>query len=423
MGHKFWSLDLTAATDRFPIALQEKLMANIYDESLALSWKNILVNRDFKFNDSDIRYSVGQPMGAYSSWAVFTITHHLVVHWAAHLCGLENFNKYILLGDDIVINHDKVAQKYISIMTKLGVEISMNKTHISRNTYEFAKRWIQNKIEISGIPLRGILNNLENPLIVLQQLMVFTIRSSTNHKGTLLEVVSKMYHQLKIGRRFYSSSNIFKRCFHFYHILRYAYGLTTASEIRGYLSRVITNPDILIPNDTVIPLFLRAVLSHGLSNLAERAGNEIRNHTQVFRTHFEKFDDYDMSDLGFHPSFCAFQSKIWKLKTDLMEMRNSKEFNLLDSMSLMQVESPEKLVLNFRDSHKLVPKLDKLWNFAIQSLKKINDENYENYGFVWNFENNDDLKPWESHYIDGLSQVHQELDSLKTPITSMHLYW
>jgi hypothetical protein len=79
-------------------------------------------------------------MGAYSSWAAFTITHHLVVHWAAHLCGLENFKKYIILGDDIVINHDRVARKYIKIMNNLGVDISLNKTHVSKNTYEFAKR-------------------------------------------------------------------------------------------------------------------------------------------------------------------------------------------------------------------------------------------------------------------------------------------
>jgi hypothetical protein len=79
-------------------------------------------------------------MGAYSSWATFTLTHHLVVAWAAKLSGLDNFNNYIILGDDIVINHDTVAQNYIAVMNKLGVEISLQKTHVSFNTYEFAKR-------------------------------------------------------------------------------------------------------------------------------------------------------------------------------------------------------------------------------------------------------------------------------------------
>jgi hypothetical protein len=98
-------------------------------------------------------------MGAYSSWAAFTLTHHLVVHWSAFLCGMYDFKDYIILGDDIVIKNNRVAQKYISIMNKLGVEISMQKTHISKDTYEFAKRWIRNGIEISPLPIRGIANN------------------------------------------------------------------------------------------------------------------------------------------------------------------------------------------------------------------------------------------------------------------------
>jgi len=56
------------------------------------------------------------------------------------LCKIDNFTDYILLGDDIVIRNDKVAQKYITIMTRLGVDISIPKTHVSKNTYEFAKR-------------------------------------------------------------------------------------------------------------------------------------------------------------------------------------------------------------------------------------------------------------------------------------------
>lgn len=56
------------------------------------------------------------------------------------MCGKDNFNNYILLGDDIVIRDNKVANKYITIMTRLGVDISVAKTHVSKDTYEFAKR-------------------------------------------------------------------------------------------------------------------------------------------------------------------------------------------------------------------------------------------------------------------------------------------
>jgi hypothetical protein len=68
------------------------------------------------------------------------LTHHAVVHFCATLEGHPNFDQYIILGDDIVIKNDKVAKRYIDVMSKLGVEISTMKTHVSDDTYEFAKR-------------------------------------------------------------------------------------------------------------------------------------------------------------------------------------------------------------------------------------------------------------------------------------------
>lgn len=88
-----------------------------------------------------ITYVVGQPMGGYSSWAVFTLCHHLVVQYASTLCGNKGFfTGYRLLGDDIVISDKLVASKYQEIMTTLGVEISESKSHISKECYEMAKR-------------------------------------------------------------------------------------------------------------------------------------------------------------------------------------------------------------------------------------------------------------------------------------------
>jgi hypothetical protein len=66
----FYSLDLSAATDRFPIKLQKKLLSYIYNDAyFANNWANLLSNREFfsKELNSTLRYSVGQPMGAYSS--------------------------------------------------------------------------------------------------------------------------------------------------------------------------------------------------------------------------------------------------------------------------------------------------------------------------------------------------------------------
>jgi UTP-glucose-1-phosphate uridylyltransferase len=71
---------------------------------------------------------------------MFALCHHLIVAIAASRCGIDNFKHYIILGDDIVINNDRVAKKYMKIIKDLGIEISVAKTHVSSDTYEFAKR-------------------------------------------------------------------------------------------------------------------------------------------------------------------------------------------------------------------------------------------------------------------------------------------
>jgi hypothetical protein len=63
---------------------------------------------------------------------------------------------YVLLGDDIVLTNDAVAKEYRTIMNELGVSISEQKTHVSQDTYEFAKRWIHRGLEVTGAPLGSL---------------------------------------------------------------------------------------------------------------------------------------------------------------------------------------------------------------------------------------------------------------------------
>jgi len=51
-----------------------------------------------------------------------------------------SFDQYIILGDDVVIKDNKIASIYRGQMMRLGVEVSPSKTHVSKTTYEFAKR-------------------------------------------------------------------------------------------------------------------------------------------------------------------------------------------------------------------------------------------------------------------------------------------
>lgn len=90
----------------------------------------------FSYRDKVIHYSVGQPMGAYSSWAMLALTHHFLVQ---SYYSRSPERDYAILGDDVVVP-EHLANHYLNVMTSLGVSISMAKSIVSSEMIEFAKR-------------------------------------------------------------------------------------------------------------------------------------------------------------------------------------------------------------------------------------------------------------------------------------------
>jgi hypothetical protein len=163
----FHSLDLTAATDRMPIALQKRVIAQIIGTEKSEAWSRILVDYPFQVTTLDenskrvtreVKYNTGQPMGAYSSWPAMALTHHVLVQVSALRCGyIGYFDKYFLLGDDLVIARNDVAKAYLDLIASLGMPYSPEKTHTGKTVFEFAKRWFQDGQEITGYPIGGVL--------------------------------------------------------------------------------------------------------------------------------------------------------------------------------------------------------------------------------------------------------------------------
>jgi hypothetical protein len=72
---------------------------------------------------------------------MMALTHHVMVLVAARRAGHTGYNRYALLGDDLVIADKSVADAYLVIAGDLGVEINISKSLISRDgVSEFAKR-------------------------------------------------------------------------------------------------------------------------------------------------------------------------------------------------------------------------------------------------------------------------------------------
>jgi len=304
---------------------------------LAQSWQSILNSRSFTTPEGlQLKYSTGQPMGTYSSWCVFTLTHHLVVYYCAHLCGLKNFDQYMILGDDIVIKNNAVAEAYIKVIKGLGVEISLQKTHVSDDTYEFAKRWIQPKQsrEITGLPLGGLLRNFNNPNIVFTILYdYFKIKNNYIPFGanSLVELVKKIYSNLKLGNRFYSLNlKTITSLKNFSLMLDIVFGYYSYDKLRNLFSMNITNENYMIPDERTILNELKRILSKGLTSRILQMNAAILQTPKDLLDKFNPESQEDYDKLQFNTVFLSIYNTISRFRNikleDLDDLHNiSKE--------------------------------------------------------------------------------------------------
>jgi len=175
-GHA-WCYDLSAATDRLPIKLQIAILDSLFGHiecsgydtgvSYGQAWADLLTKRAYvlpaqprlSVERMELHYAVGQPMGAYSSWAMLNLCHHLILQYINQMIYKEGkwYENYEVLGDDIVIFDRKVASMYLQVMeTYLDVKCNQSKSLIapSRAVIEFAKRVSIGEAEVSAFSWR-----------------------------------------------------------------------------------------------------------------------------------------------------------------------------------------------------------------------------------------------------------------------------
>lgn len=140
---ELYSFDLSAATDRWPLVLLYHIMMLLFGPDLASSMVNstlglntFSVCKPMVKRTGEVEFVCGQPLGYYSSWPLFALSHHWIVWLAAERvrpCALHGkFNAYAILGDDVVIADSGVANQYCQILDSLGVNINKSKSLISK---------------------------------------------------------------------------------------------------------------------------------------------------------------------------------------------------------------------------------------------------------------------------------------------------
>jgi len=172
-GKSCSSIDLTSATDVFPLKFQtdcifrlcslfagdSHIFLSALKEQLSLftyiSREEWLLPPDMCDaisvpTGSTGRWKTGQPLGTYPSFGMFALSHAMLVLRACCECGVpaeEAPKAFVILGDDIVINNDLVASRYLALLDTLRVGVSHHKCVMnSTKLAEFAGKIITKEL-------------------------------------------------------------------------------------------------------------------------------------------------------------------------------------------------------------------------------------------------------------------------------------
>jgi hypothetical protein len=205
------SVDLSNATDRLPVNLQADILNSLgIDGDL---WKALLA-RDYYVPhlDKTVRYAVGQPMGAYSSFNMLALSNHIINQIALLLGDVKyvpGTGQYAVLGDDVAIKVTSASLSYKQILNDLGVETNPIKG-FSGNVVEFAKRIYFNcngsVHELSPLGAKAIVNSIRSPLFLVSVLLDLNKKSFVydNMLNRCIKILASLYNKSAVSLYLYA---------------------------------------------------------------------------------------------------------------------------------------------------------------------------------------------------------------------------
>jgi len=147
----FCCTDLKSFTDRFPYkGLQEGILDYLvktkYLTEFDKQLMDVICNSLCEFRNSQIRYGVGTPQGTQPSFPLGSLANGVVLYYAYY----RAYGKYCqknklpgkIIGDDIVIWDETVAWYYQDSISRLGVDISIQKSLKSSRVLEMCSKII-----------------------------------------------------------------------------------------------------------------------------------------------------------------------------------------------------------------------------------------------------------------------------------------
>lgn len=152
-GKTIHSIDLSDATSYFPLALQDHLLRKMFPDIEVNLFSDLSQASWFMPHRGEISWRRGQPLGLYPSFGAFALTHGTLL---LGLLNKEWNNQFFVLGDDVVILDDQLAQDYYQCLSLLGCPVSVPKSLHSNSICEFGGKIITSSTVISQYKWRDI---------------------------------------------------------------------------------------------------------------------------------------------------------------------------------------------------------------------------------------------------------------------------
>jgi hypothetical protein len=133
------AVDLSSATDHFPLELQLEVLGALFPQSPYVRLFGELSRSNWSSPVGTLRWTKGQPMGLYPSFASFGLTHGLLL---LLLAGGIYRGQFYVLGDDVVILDQTLFDLYLKTLDLLECPRDVHKSISSDRATEFAGRLI-----------------------------------------------------------------------------------------------------------------------------------------------------------------------------------------------------------------------------------------------------------------------------------------
>jgi len=156
-GKTAYCVDLSSATDYFPLELQLAILRRIFPADLHLInlFEDLSKKTTWTYGKESVRWTNGQPMGLGPSFPSFALAHGVLLNY----CSDNKPGSFYVLGDDVIILSESTYNKYLKLLDVLGCPYNPSKSLVSNQMAEFAGKLITPERIVSAFKWRDVSSN------------------------------------------------------------------------------------------------------------------------------------------------------------------------------------------------------------------------------------------------------------------------